>query len=65
MNPMAVGVLIAEVIFLAFSLILTLRLKSAARLKRLAGFLLYFLLINGVAFIIAFAVDKIVVLMRR
>ena len=65
MNPMAICVLVAEIIIVAFSLALTLRLKSAAKLKRLVGFLLYFLLINGVALIIAFAVDKIFVLMRR
>jgi hypothetical protein len=65
MNPMAAGVLIAEIIMLAFSLVLTLRLKGAARLKRLVGFLLYFLLINGLALIIAFVVDKIAILIRE
>jgi|GEM_PF-3692894 len=65
MNQMAAGVLVAEIIILVFSLILTIRLKSVSKLKRLVGLLLYFLLINGLAFILTFAVDKIVVLIRR
>jgi hypothetical protein len=65
MNPMSTGVIIAEIIILAFSLVLALRRKTAVKLKRLGWFLLYVLSINVLALIISFAVDKMVVLMRR
>ena len=65
MNPMATGGIVAEVISLAFSLVLTLWLKTASKLKRPGWFLLYVLSINTLALITAFAVDKIVVLLRQ
>jgi len=55
---MATGVIVAEVISLAFSLVLTLWLKTAGKLKRPGWFLLYVLSINALALIIAFAVDS-------
>jgi hypothetical protein len=65
MNPMAVGMLIAEIIILAFSFVLALRQKTAGNLKRPGWFLLYVLSINALALIIAFAEDKIVALLRQ
>jgi hypothetical protein len=62
---MSTGVFVAEIIILVFSLLLALRRKTIGQPKRLGWFLLYFLLINALAFIIAFVVDKMVVLIRR
>lgn len=62
---MSTGVFVAEIIILVFSLLLALRRKTTSRPKRLGWFLTYFLVINALAIIIAFVVDKIAVLIRR
>ena len=64
-NPMAAGVLIAEIIILAFSLVLALRRKTAGKLKRPGVLLLCVLSINNLALIIAFALDKTGVLLHQ